>query len=105
MPRVAQRGSGGAGILSDSRALVLNGWALVFHQGAGHPSPAEVEGGGNKVMEGPRSLSTGRPCLAAPPRSPKTPAEPRGPTLSLYLGDVVFVEMGVVGESLGHAQR
>ena len=45
------------------------------------------------------------PSLAALPRRSETPAELRGPILSLYLEDVVSPELGVLVDSMGHTQR
>jgi hypothetical protein len=50
--------------------------------------------------------NTERPSLAAACRGPATLGEWKGLTLSLSLGDVVSLEMGVLGDSVGHfAQR
>ena len=102
-PRIAQLGSGGAGILGDSRGLVLNGCALVFHQGAGNPRPPWLGWGSSYGWI--QEPNTERPSLAALPRRLETPAEPRGSILSLYLGHTVSPELGVLGDGIGHTQR
>ena len=61
-PRIEQLGSGGAGILGDSRGLVLNGCALVFHQGAGNPRSPWV-GVGGQAVDGSRNLILRGPVL------------------------------------------
>lgn len=49
--------------------------------------------------------NTERPSLAALPRRFETPAELRGPIFSLYHGDVVSPEVGVLADSIGYTQK